>query len=90
MVSCDRAYSKIIQIGRSELLSMTRNCFKTFLSTLSYKFFNKQAAAVIVRDCKGLGCNVALIKYTLDPGKPKGGLEFRKGGYRGQMGNRGS
>jgi hypothetical protein len=42
-----------------------------------------------VRDHKGLGCNVALIKCTLGPGKPKGGLEFCKGGYRGPDGEQG-
>ncbi len=40
-------------------------------------------------DHKGLGCNVALIGCTLGPGKPKGGLGFRKGGYRGPDGEQG-
>jgi hypothetical protein len=44
----------------------------------------------VVRDHKGLGCNVALIKCTLGPGKPKGGWDFGREGTRGQMGNKGS
>jgi hypothetical protein len=44
----------------------------------------------IVRDHKGLGCNIALIKCTLDSGKPKGGWNFGREGTGGQMGNRGS
>jgi hypothetical protein len=43
-----------------------------------------------VRDQKGLGCNVALIKCTLDSGKPKGGRDFRREGAGGQVGNKGS
>jgi hypothetical protein len=43
-----------------------------------------------VRDHKGMGCNVALIKCTLGPGKPKGGWNFGREGTGGQMGNRGS
>jgi hypothetical protein len=45
---------------------------------------------VRVRDHKGLCCNVALIKCTLDSGKPKGGWDFGREGSGGQMGNRGS
>jgi hypothetical protein len=43
-----------------------------------------------VHDHKGLGCNVALIKCTLGPGKPNGGWDFGREGTRGQMGNKGS
>ncbi len=42
-----------------------------------------------MRDHKGLGCNVALIKCTLGPGKPKEGLGFWKGGYKGPNGEQG-
>ncbi len=43
-----------------------------------------------MRDPKGWVCNVALIKYTLGPGNPEGGLGFWKGGYKGPMGDKGS
>jgi hypothetical protein len=36
-----------------------------------------------VRDHKGLGCNVALIKCTLGPGKPKGGIGILEGRVQG-------
>jgi hypothetical protein len=36
-----------------------------------------------VREHEGWVRNVALIKCILGPGKPKGGLEFWEGGYRG-------
>jgi hypothetical protein len=38
---------------------------------------------VPVRDQKGLGCNVALIRCTLDLGKPKGGWDFGREGTGG-------
>ncbi len=37
-----------------------------------------------VRDHKGWVCNVALIKYTLGPGNPRGGWDFGREGARGQ------
>ncbi len=42
-----------------------------------------------MREYEGWVRNVALIKCILDPGKPKRGLEFWRGGYRGQMGEQG-
>ncbi len=49
-----------------------------------------RVAKLGVRDQKGLGCNVALIKCTLDSGKPKGGWDFGREGTGGHVGNRGS
>ncbi len=43
-----------------------------------------------VRDHKGMGCNVALIKCTWAQEKPKRGWDFGREGTGGQMGNRGS
>ena len=42
-----------------------------------------------MRDLVGRVCNVILIKCTLGPGKPKGGLEFWEGGYREPDGEQG-
>jgi hypothetical protein len=66
-----------------------------FLSDFFEKFFYSNigpdtTSIFIVRDHKGLGCNVALFKCTLDSGKPKGGWDFGREGTGGQMGNRGS
>jgi hypothetical protein len=43
-----------------------------------------------VREYKGWVRNVALIKCTLGPGKPKEGWNFGREGTGGQMGNKGS
>ncbi len=43
-----------------------------------------------MREYKGWVRNVALIKCTLGPGKPKGGWNFGREGTGGQMGNKGS
>ncbi len=43
----------------------------------------------IMREHKGWVRNVALIKCTLGPGKPKKGFEFWRGGYRGPDGEQG-
>jgi hypothetical protein len=45
---------------------------------------------LLVREYKGWVRNVALIKRTLGPGKPKGGWNFGREGTGGQMGNKGS
>jgi hypothetical protein len=44
---------------------------------------------VSVREHEGWVRNAALIKCILDPGKPKEGLGFWKGGYRGPDGEQG-
>ncbi len=54
------------------------------------KVLNLTLPIIGVRDQKGLGLNVALIKCTLDSGKPKGGRDFRRKGAGGQVGNKGS
>jgi hypothetical protein len=38
---------------------------------------------------EGWVCDVALIEYTLGPGKPKKGWGFGKEGTRGQWGTKG-
>jgi hypothetical protein len=38
---------------------------------------------------EGWVCDVALIEYTLGPGKPKGGWDFGREGTRGQWGTKG-
>jgi hypothetical protein len=44
---------------------------------------------VIVLYTEGWVCDVALIEYTLGPGKPKKGWDFGKEGTRGQWGTKG-
>ncbi len=39
---------------------------------------------------EGWVCYVALIEYTLGSGETQEGLGFRKGGYKGPMGDKGS
>jgi hypothetical protein len=43
-----------------------------------------------VREYEGWVRNVALIKYTLGPGKPKKGWNFGREGTGSQVGNKGS
>ncbi len=38
---------------------------------------------------EGWVCDVALIEYTLGPGKPKKGWDFGREGTRGQWGTKG-
>ncbi len=44
---------------------------------------------IIVLYTKGWVCDVALIEYTLSPGKPKKGWDFGREGTRGQRGTKG-
>ncbi len=45
---------------------------------------------ISVREYKGWVRNVALIKCTFGPGKPKEGWDFGREGIGGQVGNKGS
>jgi hypothetical protein len=44
---------------------------------------------VTVLYTEGWICDVALIEYTLSPGKPKKGWDFRREGTKGQWGTKG-
>jgi hypothetical protein len=44
---------------------------------------------LVVLYTEGWVCDVALIEYTLGPGKPKEGWDFGREGTRGQWGTRG-
>ncbi len=56
-------------------------------SNVDSKIGESQRGTVLYTE--GWVCDVALIEYTLGPGKPKKGWDFRREGTRGQWGTKG-
>ncbi len=56
---------------------------------VSNRYRSWYIGVIIVLYTEGWVCDVALIEYTLGPGKPKEGWDFGGEGTRGQWGTKG-
>jgi hypothetical protein len=82
-------YLYFVQNINSTIDGWSRNFAQIKFRKTEFSCFIFVFRDITVHDHKGLGCNVALIKCTLDSGKPKGGWDFGREGTGGPDGEQG-
>ncbi len=81
-----------LHLGQFNSDYFTSQIFLSFYTLTTRFLFNYNADRFLfshVLYTEGWVCDVALIEYTLGPGKPKEGWDFGREGTRGQWGTSG-